>query len=147
MLQKLLTPPNTSHAISLRYALKQSTYRIQCHSLCSQCRNFGLYTLSFLLRFSRQAYRLPRVFVLFRRARKIAKSDSELRRVCRSTSLSVRMKQLGLHWTDFNEIWYLSIFRKYLEKIHVSLDLTTITGALYEDLCMFMIKYLVNFFL
>jgi hypothetical protein len=26
--------------------------------------------------------------------------------------LSVRMEQLGWHWTDFHEILYLSIFRK-----------------------------------
>ena len=31
------------------------------------------------------------------------------------------MEQLGFHLADFNEIWYLSIFRKSAEKIHVSL--------------------------
>jgi hypothetical protein len=25
------------------------------------------------------------------------------------------MEQLGCHWTDFNEIWYLSVFRKAVE--------------------------------
>jgi hypothetical protein len=34
---------------------------------------------------------------------------------------SVRMKQLGSHWTDFNEIWNLKIFRKSVQKIQVSL--------------------------
>ena len=34
---------------------------------------------------------------------------------------SVRMEQLGSHWTDFPEIWYLRIFRKTLQKIQVSL--------------------------
>jgi len=34
---------------------------------------------------------------------------------------SVHMEQLDSHWTDFLEIWYLSIFRQYLEKIQVSL--------------------------
>jgi len=34
---------------------------------------------------------------------------------------SVRMEKLGSHWTDFHEIWYLSIFLKYVEKIQVSL--------------------------
>jgi hypothetical protein len=34
---------------------------------------------------------------------------------------SVRMEQLGFHWTDFHEIWYLGIFRKSVEKIKVSL--------------------------
>jgi hypothetical protein len=41
----------------------------------------------------------------------------ELRHVC----LSVHMDQLGSQWTDFHEIWYLSIFRKSAEKIQVSL--------------------------
>jgi len=41
----------------------------------------------------------------------------------------------------------LSIFRQYLENIRVTLDLTTITGTLHEDLCTFKIKYLAQFFL
>ena len=41
----------------------------------------------------------------------------QLRHVCPS----VRMEQLGSHWTDFYEIWYLNIFRKSAEKIQVSL--------------------------
>ena len=52
-----------------------------------------------------------------RRFRKIAKSDYWLRHV----RLSVRMEQLGSHYTDFNEISYLTIFRKSVEKIQVSL--------------------------
>ena len=35
--------------------------------------------------------------------------------------VSVRMEQLGSHWKDFHEIWYLNIFRKYVEKIQVLL--------------------------
>ena len=31
------------------------------------------------------------------------------------------MGQLGSHWTDFHVILYLSIFRKFVEKIHVTL--------------------------
>ena len=34
---------------------------------------------------------------------------------------SVRMEQLGSHWTDFHEIWYPNIFRKFVEKIRVLL--------------------------
>ena len=34
---------------------------------------------------------------------------------------SVRMEQLGIHATDFPQIWYLSIFRKSAEKIQFSL--------------------------
>jgi len=37
---------------------------------------------------------------IFRRVRKIAKSDYQLRHVCPS----VRMEQLGSHWTDHHEI-------------------------------------------
>ena len=39
---------------------------------------------------------------------------------CWLASRSVRTEQLGSHWTDFNEIRYLSIFRKYVEGIEVS---------------------------
>jgi len=35
--------------------------------------------------------------------------------------LSVRTEQLGTHSTDFHKILHLSIFRKYNEKIQVSL--------------------------
>jgi hypothetical protein len=38
-----------------------------------------------------------------------------------SVRLYVRMEQLGSHWTDFHEIWYLYIFRKSVEKIQVLL--------------------------
>ena len=31
------------------------------------------------------------------------------------------MEQLGSHWMDFHEIWYLMIFRKTPQKISVSL--------------------------
>ena len=31
------------------------------------------------------------------------------------------MEKLGPHWTDFHEIWYLSIFRITVQKIQVSL--------------------------
>ena len=34
---------------------------------------------------------------------------------------SVRMEQLGSYWTDFYEIWYLSMFRKSVPKILVLL--------------------------
>jgi hypothetical protein len=35
----------------------------------------------------------------------------------RYVSLPVRTEQLDSHWTDFHEIWYLRIFRKFVEKI------------------------------
>jgi hypothetical protein len=53
---------------------------------------------------------------LFRRVRKIAKRDYELCHVCPSVSV-----ELGSHWTDFHEIWYLNIFRNSVEESQVSL--------------------------
>jgi len=41
--------------------------------------------------------------------------------VCLSDRPSILVKQLGSRWTDFREIGYLSIFRKSVEQIHVSL--------------------------
>jgi hypothetical protein len=37
-----------------------------------------------------------------------------------SVRSSVRVKQLGSHWTDFHDIWHLSIFRKSVDKPQVS---------------------------
>jgi hypothetical protein len=41
---------------------------------------------------------------------------------CLSVCLYDRMKQLDSRWKDFYEIWYLSIPRKYVEKIQISLN-------------------------
>jgi len=38
-------------------------------------------------------------------------------------SVSGHMEQLGSYWTDFHKICYLCVFRKYVEKIQVSLKL------------------------
>jgi uncharacterized membrane protein len=38
---------------------------------------------------------------------------------CRSVCAPVCMEKLGAHWTDFLENWYLIIFRKSFQKIHV----------------------------
>jgi hypothetical protein len=35
--------------------------------------------------------------------------------------LPVRMEQLGSHWTDFHDIWYLIIFLIFIDKIQISL--------------------------
>jgi hypothetical protein len=50
------------------------------------------------------------------------------------------MEPLCSHWTDFREIWHLSIFRKSVEKIQVSLKSDKITAALREDRRAFMIS-------
>ena len=43
------------------------------------------------------------------------------------------MEQLGSRWTDFDEIWCLSFFRKSSKKIQFLLKLTGIKGTLHED--------------
>jgi hypothetical protein len=44
---------------------------------------------------------------------------TKLRKATISFVMSVRpsvcMKELGFHWTDFDETWYLSFFRKSVE--------------------------------
>jgi len=49
------------------------------------------------------------------------------------------MEQLGSHWTDFIEIWYLNIIRKTDEKILFFLNKTRITGTLHKDVIVLMI--------
>jgi hypothetical protein len=64
------------------------------------------YTLRVIVLPRRQESRnaLSPKFAVFRRVRKTAKSDYQLRHVCLSVCLSVRMEQLGSRWTDFYEI-------------------------------------------
>jgi hypothetical protein len=52
---------------------------------------------------------------------------------------SLSPSRSGSHWTNFNEIWYLSIFLKHVDKIQVPLKHDKNNGTLYEDLCTFMI--------
>jgi len=59
--------------------------------------------------------------------------------VCRFFRPSVRMEQLISHLTDFYANWYLSIFRKFVEKIQFELKYDKITGTFHEDLCAFTI--------
>jgi hypothetical protein len=59
--------------------------------------------------------------------------------VCPSVLPSVRVEQLGSHWTDFREIWYFSIFWKSVKKFKFHWNLTRIAGTLHEDLCTFVI--------
>jgi hypothetical protein len=45
--------------------------------------------------------------------------------------LSVRLEQLGFHWTDFHETLYLSIFRKSVEKTQYSVKFDKINVTLH----------------
>ena len=51
-----------------------------------------------------------------------------------------RMQQLSFHRKGFHEIWCFNIIRKYVKKVHLSINLTRITGTLSEHLlCTFVI--------
>jgi len=52
---------------------------------------------------------------------------------------SVRMEQLGCHWTELHVICYLTVFRKTVEKIQVSLKSDKNNGTVHEDRCTFLI--------
>jgi hypothetical protein len=60
---------------------------------------------------------------------------------------SVRIEQLGSHWTDFHEILYLSIFRKFSWKIKVSLKSDKTKWYFYMKTKIYFWSYLANFFL
>jgi hypothetical protein len=58
------------------------------------------------------------------------------------------MEQLGTHFKDFREIWYFNIFRKYVEKINVSLKSDKNNGYftrrltyIYECLAKFVLEW------
>ena len=48
-------------------------------------------------------------------------ANAPKKRLLASSCPSVRIKHLGSHWTDFDDIWYLRFFRKYVDTIKVSL--------------------------
>ena len=56
-----------------------------------------------------------------------------------SVRLSVRMEQLGSHWTEFHKIRNLRIIRKYVEKTELSLKSDKKNGYLSESLYTFLI--------
>ena len=49
------------------------------------------------------------------------------------------MEQLGFHWKDFHEIWYLSIFGNLFRRLKFHWNLTIITGTLREGVSTFMV--------
>jgi hypothetical protein len=80
-----------------------------------------------------------KVFI-FRRAHTISKK--EIRHVCPSICLSVCTEQFCCHRTVLYEILYLKYFRKYVEKIYLSKNLSRIIGTSREDVFTFMISRL-----
>jgi hypothetical protein len=97
--------------------------------------------ISFTVRWFSEIPPIP----IFRLVHKISKSDCRLRYVCLSACLFVRIEQHGSHWADFYEIWYLSIFRKCVQKIQVLLKHDN-TLLVHEDQYN-LLSYLAGFFL
>jgi hypothetical protein len=73
---------------------------------------------------------------IFKRVRKTAKSGYQLRNVRLSTR---RMERVGSHYINFHEKLFLSNFRKYVAKIHISFKSDKKTCSLYKDQYAFMI--------
>jgi len=72
----------------------------------------------------------PSVFLgAFAKFRKELQLSASSRLVC----LFNRMEQLGSLWKDFHWNCYLSIFRKSVQNMLISLNMTSITGTLHED--------------
>ena len=64
---------------------------------------------------------------------------------CLSVCPSVRMEQLSSHEKDFREIWYLSIFRKSVETVRVSLKSDKITAYFtWRPMNIFIITLIIN---
>jgi len=59
---------------------------------------------------------------------------------------SVRTEELGSHWTDFHEIWFLSIVRKTTMKIQISIKCNKNNGSLHEDQYTLLIYFAQFFF-
>ena len=59
--------------------------------------------------------------------------------VCMPVWLSGHTEQLGCRWTDFCEMWYLSVFEKYVEKIQVSWKYDKNYVILYEEIYTYLI--------
>ena len=72
---------------------------------------------------------------------------TKLRKATISFVMSVRMEQLGSHWADFHEIWYLRIFRKSVAKIQVSLKSDKNKGYFTWRPTYIFLSYLAHFFL
>jgi hypothetical protein len=87
-----------------------------------------------------------RVIILYRRFGTSYRSHfkgqevQEEKNVSKSYHSTLRSKAQGRRTrTGFHEILYFRIFRKFVEKFQVSLNLTRITSTLYDDVCTFMI--------
>ena len=61
------------------------------------------------------------IVVLWQHVKSFVAAFAKLREVTVGFDMSVRTEKLSFHWTYVYEIWYLSVFRKSVEKVQVSL--------------------------
>ena len=113
------------YATGLKQCAHQDTYQILHVQLASgqllstdkqKCKQASRGRLRTILLYGNTPNILVAMYyVYFRRVRKIAKSDHQLRHICLSVCpsmcLSFRMEKLGPRRTHFNEMWYWCIFR------------------------------------
>jgi len=102
---------------------------VPIHGLCNQL---------FLYSQSNQAECCHQL-MLFSASTKLWKALSHML-ICLSACPSVHIQQLSFFWTDFHEIWYLSLFQKSVggkSKLHQ--NLTRIMSTLHEAHCTFFI--------
>ena len=59
--------------------------------------------------------------------------------VCPSVLLFICMEQVGCHWTEFGEIWYLGIFKKSVDIVQESLQPDNSSDPPHEDRCAFLL--------
>ena len=66
--------------------------------------------------------------------------------VCLSVHLSVRMEQLGSHWTYFNNIWYLRFFSKIYRENSSYITIRQKQRIHYADTFSHLWQYLANIY-
>ena len=81
--------------------------------------------------------------ICFRCVREIEKSDYFLHNVCLSVRPPVRIEQFSSQWKNFCEILWLSIFKKSVERIKVSLKSDKNNRNLHQDVSSFTISRLI----
>ena len=94
------TFPTTAQKLVLCSCKKKKNLLRQRYFCLARCSDRHVRWLLEIRKFSTD------LSVIFRRVRKIAKCDYQLRRDCPS----VRVEQLVSHWTNFHEILYVSFF-------------------------------------
>jgi hypothetical protein len=94
--------------------------RLLCYHPAVFCHPPGILMLSFCQGIVRAGFKMPfSVFFFFFTSLALLQNCKKW--ILPLSRLPVHVEQLGFHWTDFHEIWYLCIFRKSAKKIQVTI--------------------------